>query len=262
MPYVYKYVNRESNDVEYVGISKTQEGFYKRIADHKRDKWYTENKYDVYYFEVDSQTDAESLEGHFIALYRSYEFHNKAKARWGKCSFAPSVEWIKYEGEYNISSRRALDKRVKELQGEVFSLDCDLLQINKSIKETIDAISDLEVEVGKARRETIRQWFRDSLGISYTYGEKTYKADKSFLFGMFNEWLEENSPPWDFDDENDFWDAMCDVPELSRHIHGDEIFSLITKRQMEEQGRKAADTLANLFDIPTKNPIKNAECKP
>lgn len=97
MPYIYKYVNKDTNEVEYVGIIKADSNFPNRFTQHKSDGWYKPDKYKIYYKQLESQTDAEALEGHFIALYGSDKYHNKAKSKWGECSFAPDIEWDEFD---------------------------------------------------------------------------------------------------------------------------------------------------------------------
>lgn len=97
MPYIYKYVNKDTDDVEYVGIITSENNFPNRFIQHKSDGWYEPNKYKIYYKQLKTKTDAEALEGHFIAFYQSYKFHNKAKSKWGECSFAPDIEWNEFD---------------------------------------------------------------------------------------------------------------------------------------------------------------------
>ena len=73
MPFVYKYVNPTTKQAEYVGIVKSDDGLKKRIAQHQRDDWYKNSFYSIYYTHVETQTDAEALEAHFIALYETYK---------------------------------------------------------------------------------------------------------------------------------------------------------------------------------------------
>ena len=52
MPYIYKYVNHNTQDVEYVGIINKDSNFPNRFDQHKRDYWYEPFKYDIYYAQV------------------------------------------------------------------------------------------------------------------------------------------------------------------------------------------------------------------
>ena len=105
-PKVYKYINKETNEVDYIGIvwSKNRE-LYKRINEHiKYDKMDLE-KYEVYYFNVETKADSEIWEGHLISYYGTQNRLNKHKSKWGLCTFLigleESIEWIKYEVKKN-----------------------------------------------------------------------------------------------------------------------------------------------------------------
>lgn len=252
MPFVYKYVNRNTDDVEYVGISRDKERLYKRFADHSRDPWYEPFKYDIYYSEVASQTDAEALEGHFIAHYGSDKFYNKAKAKWGECSFAPYVEWSKYDPDSRIFNRTGLEKRLRALWGRMNSLEYEMERRTRLFNSMRMEVKDLELDIKKARRTTVRAWFNDVLSVSYDYNETKYKASKSFLYEIYENWAEEHEADWDFDDEDDLWDAMHDTPELARHIQGNEMFGLITKERAEVLQRQAGENIANVLTRWTK----------
>ena len=93
MAYVYRYTDLKDNKIKYVGIvwSKNRT-LAQRLNEHlKLDDW-CHNNYKVEYLEVANRTEAESLESHFIALYKTYKFYNNAKADWGINSFIPNME--------------------------------------------------------------------------------------------------------------------------------------------------------------------------
>ena len=91
MPYIYKFENCQTGDVEYVGISKDFDRMKGRIRRHRDDIWYAGGAYEVYYAEAKTRTDAECLEAHFIHKYKPR--YNTAKTTWGTCTFAPDIEW-------------------------------------------------------------------------------------------------------------------------------------------------------------------------
>lgn len=250
MPYIYKYVNKETEAVEYVGIIKSDSNFPGRFEQHERDPWYVKDKYDIYFSEVETQTDAEALEGHFISLYGSNKYHNKAKTGWGECSFAPLVTWKKYQPHNTIKSSQDAQRLLNRIRNQLRYLDEEVAKKGREIREAFDTLIDIEVGTKKARRLTIRRWFEDSYSLSYEYGIKKYKAHKGILFDSFKAWLESNreAAEWEFDDTEDFWDAVTDVPELARHIQGGEMYSLITKAQQKELDCQAIETLSTLFE--------------
>ena len=62
-------------------------------------------KYEVYYFNVETKADSEIWEGHLISYYGTQNRLNKHKSKWGLCTFLigleESIEWIKYEVKKN-----------------------------------------------------------------------------------------------------------------------------------------------------------------
>lgn len=101
-PKVYKYTNKETNEIDYVGIVWSENRkLSKRIKEHSKYDEINLEKYDVYYFEVETKADAEVWEGHLITYYETQKRLNKSKSNWGLCTFLKgkedSIEWIKYE---------------------------------------------------------------------------------------------------------------------------------------------------------------------
>lgn len=95
MKNVYRYINKFTNDIEYVGIVYDRP-LYKRIKEHAfMDKWNSE-KYKVEYISCKSRTDIEYLEAHFIAKWKTYNYYNVAKKNMGKSNLIDdsSFEWI------------------------------------------------------------------------------------------------------------------------------------------------------------------------
>lgn len=107
MALVYRYVDLLDDIIKYIGIvwgeNSTLEN---RIRQHsKEDKFKGKNwKIEVLNVQVNSRTDAECYESHYIALYRTYNYLNVAKKKFGLCSFLPDREneWV----EYNITTKR------------------------------------------------------------------------------------------------------------------------------------------------------------
>lgn len=102
MPYIYKYIDRKDGLVKYVGIIKKDTNFPKRFLQHKNDPWASNGKwmdFDIQYAYFASGTDVEALEAHLIWKHGTFNYYNKGKADWGRCSFAPDendIKWIQY----------------------------------------------------------------------------------------------------------------------------------------------------------------------
>lgn len=85
MAWVYRYVNRETGRIEYVGITKDDRRLRERIDEHRWiDKW-SDDDYRVEILHVDTRSDAEALEATWIALWNPPR--NKAKRDWGRLTF-------------------------------------------------------------------------------------------------------------------------------------------------------------------------------
>lgn len=101
-PKVYKYVNKNTLKVDYVGIiwGKNRK-IKRRIFEHESKDGLLLKNYDIYYFNVKTRFDAEVWEGHLISYYETKKRLNKYKAKWGLCTFLngleDSIDWIKYE---------------------------------------------------------------------------------------------------------------------------------------------------------------------
>lgn len=184
MPYIYKYVNKDTNEVEYVGIIKADSNFPNRFTQHKSDGWYKPDKYKIYYKQLESQTDAEALEGHFIALYGSDKYHNKAKSKWGECSFAPDIEWDEFD-ETLLGCK--FDK-----MAYLFNLDPDDEHFTQNV---INAIYDLyeKAENERMRRIEARQELLEKKIAKDIVNENT-KSDHTSLVAHYLDFRTEKAP--------------------------------------------------------------------
>lgn len=235
MPYIYKYVNCKTQDVEYVGIINKDSNFPRRFDQHKRDAWYEPFKYDIYYAQVQSQTDAEALEGHFISFYGSDKYHNKAKTGWGECSFAPEIEWKKFDDAKGPNTH--IDEYRDYLWRKAKSIQLQMLESQKELDRLTDQILLVNKEDKKLSRRSIRKWFKSQLYISYPPYPRKY-AEKDDLFSMYCEFAENDPEMIQFEDADDFWDVMTDMDEYQHCIQGDTMYNLIEK---EEYGKMICD---------------------
>lgn len=90
--YVYRYIDKQDSIVKYYGIvyGKTR-SLEQRLNEHKyNDDWCKNGSWIIEYIEVNNRTEAELYEAHYIAVDKTYNYFNKAKANWGKCSFIPN----------------------------------------------------------------------------------------------------------------------------------------------------------------------------
>lgn len=226
MPYIYKYVNKDTKETEYVGIVKKDDGLTKRLIQHKRDAWFYPLTYEIYYTYVETQTDAEALEAHFIALYESYKYHNKAKSGWGQLSFAPTVKWKLYEDSIDkpTSSRTVLDRYI-QLRERLYIIDAETKRLRDEADWVLRRIADEEKEIAKFNRASIRSFFRSN----YNIADCGIRMSSEELFSKYNEWWEENDDAAIFDEVNDFWETILDMYDFRYCIEGDYIKGVVHK---------------------------------
>ena len=80
---IYRYTDNRDGVVKYVGL--TERALKLRVNEHqKNDVWVkSSNSWRIEYFYVDTKSESEAWESHLIALYKTYNWFNKAKATWG-----------------------------------------------------------------------------------------------------------------------------------------------------------------------------------
>lgn len=104
MGYVYRYTDLEDNIIKYVGIVWSNRPLLQRIKEHQyNDSWCINKKWKIEYIkeDINTRTDAEYFEAHYISLYQTDKYFNTSKAGWGVSSFLPNREddWVIYKEE-------------------------------------------------------------------------------------------------------------------------------------------------------------------
>ena len=103
MAYVYRYIDNLDGIIKYVGIVWSENRtLARRIYEHQiYDEWCKNGDFTIEYIEenINSRTDAEHFEAHYIALYETDKYYNVCKSGWGLSSFLPNREndWKQYE---------------------------------------------------------------------------------------------------------------------------------------------------------------------
>lgn len=104
MGYVYRYTDLSDGIIKYVGIVwSDRRELSQRIYEHASyDWWCIGRKWKIEYIEtpINTRTDAEYMEAHFIALFHSgleENGFNSKKDGWGISSFIPTEwNWVEY----------------------------------------------------------------------------------------------------------------------------------------------------------------------
>lgn len=105
MGYVYRYRDKADNIIKYVGIVWSENRtLSQRIKEHKiNDIWTHKSVWEIEYLDVNinSRTDAEYFESHYVSLYGTGNWYNKTKVDWGISSYLPDreKEWKLYKEE-------------------------------------------------------------------------------------------------------------------------------------------------------------------
>ena len=142
MAYVYRYTDLEDLLTKYVGIVYGEtRTLQQRLNEHKNnDAWCKNKNWRIEYFYVNTRTDAECLEAHFIALYKTYNYYNTLKKEWGICSFLPiGIQWNIYSEDFSeMDKLKTENKTLKEtnnyLLKKVKQLKYDLKEQNRQLK--------------------------------------------------------------------------------------------------------------------------------
>ena len=104
MGYVYRYTDLTDNVIKYVGIVwSDNRTLLQRIKEHYLyDEWCKDKEWKIEYLceNIDTRTDAEYMEAHYIARYETNKYYNKAKSGWGISSFIQDRDdWQLFDNE-------------------------------------------------------------------------------------------------------------------------------------------------------------------
>ena len=139
MGYVYRYIDIADNIIKYVGIvwseNRTLE---QRVKEHEtQDNWCKVRKWKIEYFEtnINSRTDAEYFEAHFISLYETDKYFNDKKSGWGTSSILNNidVEWKEYKYTDNKDYLKELLSQIQCLKSETDILKVEILKKDRII---------------------------------------------------------------------------------------------------------------------------------
>lgn len=111
MGFIYRYKDTKDNKYKYIGLVY-DDGIWRlhrRIQQHKKDKWYGCGDWEISYLSLPEiqRGDLELYEGHFISLYKTFDFNNKRKTDWGISSLLDGKEfkWECYSKELTDEQR-------------------------------------------------------------------------------------------------------------------------------------------------------------
>lgn len=97
---IYRYRDLSDNIIKYIGIVYGKErSLNERVKEHYRENRFQKIDWEISYIELDleSRTDAEYIESHYIAYYGTDKWLNIKKSGWGISSFVPTFEESKWK---------------------------------------------------------------------------------------------------------------------------------------------------------------------
>lgn len=104
MGFVYKYLNKRDKKAVYVGIvyGDSMKDLDRRLAQHKRDPWFTRYGnygYSIFFFEATTRTDLEAYEASLINELHTGRYGNTSKVGWGVSDHIKDelLPWIEYD---------------------------------------------------------------------------------------------------------------------------------------------------------------------
>lgn len=141
MAWIYRYTDLDDGIIKYVGIvwGKTRV-LSSRIDEHKKHNWYKGKHWKIEYIseKIDTRSEAESFESHYVSLYRPY--YNISKKGWGLNKFLPNREneWIEYvEEDHRTTTKTKCNKQKSSESSYNKSFDSRLKRLKKEIKNDL-----------------------------------------------------------------------------------------------------------------------------
>lgn len=169
MPYVYRYIDLEKEEVVYVGKVTTyydtdilaKDGLLSRHSQHQRESWYKEIGDDnlmLQYIQLGSHTDADIYETWLISFYDTGQLVNKAKTNWGEsnldlytCIFG---RWRNFR-QSSESNQNEIRKQVNWIvDGFIKATDACRYNVEGELKILCERVREIERDMRKAERMT------------------------------------------------------------------------------------------------------------
>ena len=155
MAAVYRYIDTNDEIVKYVGIvfGKTR-SLDQRIKEHERDWWYVHGVWRIEYITeaIDSRSEVEAFESHYISLFHTDVYYNTAKAGWGINKFLPdrTNDWVEYiPGAEIFDDIKLAKNRLRRLEFQYNQIKCNIRDSEQRLLSLQDRIKIVEQQTGK-----------------------------------------------------------------------------------------------------------------
>lgn len=190
--YVYKYINLETCQVDYVGLVNVGNSLKRRIQQHKKDYWYKEDLYKICFIPCESKTDCEYLEAAFISYYGSDKRFNVAKKGWGSSGLVDigKLQWYPYEKlaaleaqnyENDNKKRREFENKKRTLERTEYMMTYNAWKEGKNEQAEILAAKEEEAQ-------SLFNKYTDDFNKAITKGKKKL-AEKLLDICRYYSWL-------------------------------------------------------------------------
>lgn len=139
MGYLYRYTDLVDDIIKYVGIVwSDNRTLVQRLSEHeKNDDWCYKRKWKIEYItaDINSRTDAEYFESHYISLYETDKYFNIKKSGWGVSAFLPDreSEWKEYKIYFDDEFIKFKEEKEK-IQTEIEKLKNSSEELKKELQ--------------------------------------------------------------------------------------------------------------------------------
>lgn len=114
MAWIYRYTDIADNIIKYVGIVwGKNRTLIQRVIEHKKnDEWCRTRNWKIEYITngIDTRSEADAFESHYISLYNTSKYFNIAKDNYGVNKYLPDREndWILFDQDDELLKYRTL----------------------------------------------------------------------------------------------------------------------------------------------------------
>ena len=149
MAIIYRYTDLLDETIKYVGIVWSGNRTLKqRVSEHRRnDGWCKNAAWRIEYLKKDvhSRTDAEMLEGHYIAKFGTDQFYNVRKNGWGLSDYIDDScdEWELFQTDEETKSDLTEETWISEISPAKIGVECKE-ELFSSIRESMTIRLGLE----------------------------------------------------------------------------------------------------------------------
>jgi len=196
MAVVYRYTDLSDNIIKYVGIVWSGNRTLKqRVKEHReRDEWCKNGKWKIEYLSTDvqSRTDAELLEAHYISKFATYDWYNINKKDWGESTLLDNheeEEWILYSSDEETKSdmnRSAIVKDVELFGNDELTRSFYRVYLSDGAEFVINDNLDIKWDAFSDEYPFVLNTHTDSFGSFFTFEGNPIEYVVSEVDGMIS----------------------------------------------------------------------------